>query len=93
MKKESKKAVALRYDEESEHAPRVVAKGSNETAEQIIQLAKKHGIAVREDEDLVQLLSRLELNVEIPQELYQVMAEVLVWVFKMNGQKKKALSA
>jgi flagellar biosynthesis protein len=93
VKKKVRKAVALRYDEEKEEAPRLVAKGKNEVAEQIIKLAKLHGIAVREDEDLVQLLSRLELNIEIPQELYQVMAEVLVWVFKMNKQKKKAIEA
>jgi flagellar biosynthesis protein len=78
------KAVALRYDREKERAPRIVAKGSGYLAERIIELAKAHGITIYEDKDLIELLSRLELYQEIPTELYQVIAEVLAFVYRLN---------
>jgi flagellar biosynthesis protein len=78
------KAVALRYDREKERAPRIVAKASGYLAERIIELAKAHGITIYEDKDLIELLSRLELYQEIPTELYQVIAEVLAFVYRLN---------
>ncbi|GAB4347013.1 MAG: EscU/YscU/HrcU family type III secretion system export apparatus switch protein [Candidatus Abyssubacteria bacterium] len=84
QKKSRQKAVALRYNKEKERAPRVVAKGSGYLAERIIEVAKSHGIAIYEDKDLIQLLSNLELHQEIPAELYQVIAEVLAFVYRLN---------
>lgn len=78
------RAVALRYDREKERAPRVVAKGSGYLAERIIELARAHGITVYEDTDLFELLSKIELYQEIPLELYQVIAEVLAFVYRLN---------
>ena len=79
-----KKAVALRYDREKEQAPRVVATGKGEVAERIIQAARAHGVAVCEDKELVELLSRIQLYDVIPIELYQVIAEVLAFVYRLN---------
>ncbi len=80
----SHKAVALRYDKEKENAPRIVAKGGGLLAEKIIETARKHGITVYEDKELIELLSRIELYQVIPIELYQIIAEVLAFVYRVN---------
>ncbi len=77
-------AVALSYRSRKERAPRVSAKGRGHIAKKILELAKKHNIPVREDSDLVQLLGKLDLNQEIPPDLYKVVAEVLVFIYGMN---------
>ncbi|HCZ06530.1 MAG: flagellar biosynthesis protein [Thermotogota bacterium] len=79
-----KKAAALRYDPESDLAPRVVASGVNEIAERIVEIAKDQGIPVVENPDLVEKLVRLEIYSEIPPELYQVVAEVLAFVYRLG---------
>lgn len=81
-----RRAVALRYDEERDSAPTVVAKGRALLAERIIELAAGHGVTVYEDPDLVQLLFALDLDMQIPVELYQAVAEVLAFVYRMNGR-------
>jgi len=78
------RAIALRYDREKEQAPRIVAKGSGYLAERILEAARAHGITVYEDKELIELLSRLELYQMIPAELYQVIAEVLAFVYRLN---------
>lgn len=78
------KAVALRYDQESEHAPRVSAKGAGYLAERIIEIAKEHGIGIYEDPDLVEVLSKLDVTHEIPESLYQAVAEILAFVYRLN---------
>lgn len=78
------KAVALRYDRDKESAPRIVAKGSGYLAERIIATAHEHGITMYEDKELIELLSRIELYEVIPVELYQVVAEVLAFVYRLN---------
>jgi flagellar biosynthesis protein len=78
------RAIALRYDREKEQAPRVVAKGSGYVASRIIELARAHGITIYEDKELIELLSRIELYQVIPMELYQVIAEVLAFVYRLN---------
>ena len=80
----NKKAVALRYDKELDAAPRLVAKGVGEIAEKIIALAREHGIPVHENSDLVELMSKLKLNAEIPPESYLVVAEILAFVYRSN---------
>ncbi len=79
-----KKAVALRYDREKEDAPRITAAGKGLVAERIIAAARAHGITIYEDKDLTELLSRIELNDVIPTELYQVVAEVLAFIYRLN---------
>ena len=79
-----RRAVALRYDRVEEPAPRVIGKGRGYLAERIIALAEAEGITIYEDADLVTMLSALDLHAEIPPKLYQVVAEVLAFVYRMN---------
>lgn len=83
MKKKSK-AVALTYDQEKDSAPKVVAKGSGQVAEKIIETAKAHQVPLVEDENLVQVLEALDLETQIPPELYRAVAEVLAFVYRLN---------
>jgi flagellar biosynthesis protein len=90
MKKEThRKAVALHYDASEGNAPRVVAKGQRLVAERIIALAKEHGIHIHEDPDLVAVLSKLDINAQIPEELYQAVAQVLAFVYRINQRMGK----
>ncbi len=77
-----KKAVALKYKPDKDNAPKVVAKGAGELAKRIIEIAKKHGIPVEENAPLAYMLFKLELNQEIPPELYLAVAEVLAFVYR-----------
>ena len=79
-------AAALEYDSESDAAPRVVARGRGAIAEKIIALAREHNIPIRNDPGLVQLLSRLEIDEQIPIELYRAVAEILAFVYKENSR-------
>ncbi len=88
MKKKQKKAVALKYDPLKNKAPKVTAKGKGVVADNIIQLAKEHGIPVKDDPDLVEVLSGLELDAEIPPSIYIVVAELLAFAYSMNGKKR-----
>ncbi|MBF0450866.1 MAG: EscU/YscU/HrcU family type III secretion system export apparatus switch protein [Candidatus Magnetomorum sp.] len=94
MKKDlqKQKAVALKYNKGIDKAPRVTAKGKGYIAEKIIALAKAHDVPVKEDPDLVALLSELELQEEIPPEMYMVVAELLAFVYRMNQEKKTAIN-
>jgi len=88
MKKKQKKAVALKYDSLKNKAPKVTAKGKGIVADKIIQLAKEHGIPVKDDPDLVEVLSGLELDAEIPPSIYIIVAELLAFAYSMNGKKR-----
>lgn len=79
-----KKAVALKYDRQSDNAPRVVAKGKGASAENIIQIAQLHDLPIHQDEDLVELLSKVELDREIPQKLYVAVVEVFSFIYKIT---------
>jgi flagellar biosynthesis protein len=81
-----KEAVALKYSPPKDPAPKVTAKGRGVIAEKIIELAKRYDIPIQEDPDLVQILAQLELDQEIPPELYQVVAEILAFVYSLNSQ-------
>lgn len=87
-KKIYKKAVALIYDREKQDAPKVAAKGQGRVAEKIIELALAHDIPIKDDPDLVEVLSSLEINEEIPSEIYVAVAELLAFVYSMNTKKK-----
>jgi len=84
-----KKAVALKYDREKKGAPKVVASGKGEIANNIIKLAQEHDIFIRKDADLVELLSKIELNKEIPPLLYKAVAEVFSFIYKVTKDKRK----
>ncbi len=87
-KKEIKQAIALEYDPE-DIAPRVIATGGGFLAEKIIEEAKKENVPVHEDEKLARTLSSLNVGDAIPPELYEVVAEVLVFVDAMDKLKGK----
>ncbi|MCP4155746.1 MAG: flagellar biosynthesis protein FlhB [bacterium] len=81
---QDKKAVALKYNREQDHAPRVIAKGRSLMAERIIEVAKEHDIPMYEDKELVQVLEALDLDTEIPPEMFRAVAEVLAFIYRMN---------
>jgi flagellar biosynthesis protein len=82
MKKQE--AVALKYDREKDKAPRVTAKGKGKSAQKIIELAELHNIAIKKDEDLLELLSKVELDKEVPAEMYKAVAEVFTFIYSMT---------
>jgi len=83
-KPSGKRATALRYD--GPDAPRVVASGRNLVAEKILEEAREAGVPVREDAVLAQALETLELDTEIPPELYKAVAEALAWAYRLTGR-------
>lgn len=87
--KPREKAVALRYNHEERDAPRVVAKGQGHVAEKIKRIAESCGIPIQRDDDLLELLAQVELDREIPPELYGAVAEILSWVYRANASLKK----
>lgn len=84
--------MALDYCPRDEKAPRVVAKGKGSVAERIIEVARRAGVPVREDPVLVSLLSHLDLDQEIPPEAYQVVAELLAFIYKVHNRWKAAVA-
>ena len=86
-KRPSPRAVAVKYDGRSAAAPNLVAKGRGEVARRILALAEKHSIPVRQDEDLVELLSVCDLGEEIPVELYAAVAELLAYLYRLNLER------
>ncbi|MBX5482230.1 MAG: type III secretion system export apparatus subunit SctU [Myxococcaceae bacterium] len=83
-------AVALQYDREKDSAPRVVAKGIDHRAERIKALAKEHEVAMLRNVPLAHALLRVEVNTEIPEELYDAVAEVLNFVYGLKQQNPRA---
>ncbi len=86
-----KKAAAIRYDPEQHHAPVIVASGEGKQAERILELAKEHNIPLQQDATLIETLIKLDVGKEIPPELYQVVAEVLVFIRKMNEKARDSI--
>jgi flagellar biosynthesis protein len=82
------KAVALRYERSKDAAPRVVAKGRGHVAESIMAIAREHHVPLVADRNLVEVLEALDINLEIPPELYRAVAEVLAFVYRINGKMK-----
>ncbi|GEK57377.1 hypothetical protein CHL76_03445 [Marinococcus halophilus] len=79
-----KKAVALNYKQSTSQAPAVKAKGRGWTAERIIEAAAEHNVPVHKDAGLVHMLHELEWNEEIPEELYEVVAEIFAFIYRMD---------
>jgi flagellar biosynthesis protein len=86
MMKKKSKAVALKYDKEKDAAPRITAKGQGYVAEKIVETARAHNVPLHEDKNLVQVLEALDLETEIPPELYRAVAEVLAFIYRLNGK-------
>lgn len=87
-KEKIKQAVALEYDP-SDEAPKIVATGKGKLAERIIEAAKEADVPVHKDEKLASTLSKLDIGDFIPPELYEVVAEILVFVDKMEKIRAK----
>ncbi len=87
-KNKVKQAIALEYDP-SEDAPKVIASGRGILAEKIIEKAKENDVPIHRDDKLADTLSRLEIGEMIPPELYEVVAEILIFVDSMDKLKKK----
>ena len=81
-------AVALGYDPDQDRAPRVLATGRGDVAQKILALARKHNIPIHQDAILAERLALLDLNAEIPPELYQVVAELLVFLYRLDNRWK-----
>lgn len=85
MKPKTKKALALGYDGKT--APKVLAKAEGDFAEQLIELAKAEKVFLHEDQALLQALNHLQLGDSIPPELYLVIAELIAFVYLLEGKK------
>ena len=83
------RAIALRYDRKKEAAPRVVAKGQGLVADAMIACAREHGVPLHEDADLAAALSALDIETEIPPELYRAVAEVLAFIYRLNSNRSR----
>ena len=95
MNKDKRKttiAAALKYDGKRDSAPRVTARGRGVIAEKIIELAKKHKVPIKEDPALAQILSRLDIDEQIPPELYKAIAEILAFVYSVNERYREQRS-
>ncbi len=79
-------AVALAY-ESGDFAPRVLAKGRGALAEHIIAIAKDQGVFVHESKELVSMLMQVDLDDHIPAELYQTIAEILTWLYRLESDE------
>ncbi len=84
-----KKAVALKYELTKQSAPHVVAKGTGDIADNIIEKAKEHGVKIHEDTALIQLLYQLEINEQIPELIYPIVAEIFVLVYQAEQMAGK----
>ena len=85
----NRKAVALSYDDQKMPAPVVVAKGKGDIAQRIVEQAQKYDIPIQEDPSLVELLSQINLNQQIPEELFKVVAEVFAFIYRLDRQSTK----
>ena len=82
-----RQAVALRYQPTKDRAPKLVAKGRGYLADKILELAREHDIPVRQDRNLLQILSHFDLNEEIPPEVYKAVAEILAFIYRLSNRR------
>lgn len=79
-----KTAVAMSYDQNNESSPKITAKGSGFVAENILEKAREHHIPIQQDASLVELLAKLNINENIPEDLYQAVAEVFAFIYRAD---------
>ncbi len=84
----AKRVAALKYDRDEGGAPKVVAAGAGHVADRILATARANGIPVREDPALAEALARLQLDLEIPEDLYAAVAEALVWAYALDARSR-----
>ncbi len=89
MAEDPEVAIAIKYDREKDGAPRVVAKGMRLKAEKIKELAKQYGVPFMKNTTLASALYRVEVGQEVPEELYDAVAEVLNFVYALQQEQKK----
>ena len=92
MSNKKQQAVAIKYNNQSDTAPKVIAKGVGFIAEQILSTAKQHSVPVYQNKTLTSMLMAVDLDREIPAELYQAVAEVLAYIYyidKKMGNRRK----
>jgi len=82
----------LKYDREADIAPKVIAKGGGLIAEKIIELARENNIPLKSDPVLVQMLSKLDIDEQIPVELYKAVAEIFAFVYSVNNRYRETSS-
>jgi flagellar biosynthesis protein len=82
-------AVALEYDVKEDPAPKISAKGRGFLAQQIIEIARKHGVTIHRDADLAEILSVLDLESYIPLETYVAVAEIISYIYRKNAKLGK----
>lgn len=85
----NKTAVALKYDMETDAAPRIIATGKGYLADKIIETAKQENVPIHQDAAVAKSLSKLELGDNIPPELYEVVAQIMIYVDRVDGLKGK----
>ncbi len=86
----NKGAVALKYLKDRDNAPKVTASGRGKIAERILAEAGKHNIPIQQDPDLLEVLAQVPLDQEIPPELFQAVAEILAFVYRLNKSRQTA---
>ena len=86
MKNDTKKAIGLKYNTQENNSPTVIAKGFGNLADDIITLAKQSGVLIHEDPYLSDLLARMDLGQEIPENLYHVIAELIAFSYVLQGK-------
>ena len=79
-----RKAIAIRYDAKSDKAPRLVAKGEGLVAEKIIEIAAANDVKIHQDPAMVAILANLNVNTFVPEEIYQAVAEILAFVYRLD---------
>lgn len=84
----TQKAAALKYDMKIDNAPKLVAKGKGQTASNIIKIAKDNNIPVKKDEDLIELLSQIDIDKEIPGSMYKAVAEIFSFIYDLSKKGK-----
>lgn len=84
----TQKAAALQYDHLTNNAPKVIAKGEGNIAKNIIKIAKDNNLPIKKDEDLVELLSKLDIDKEIPTEMYKAVAEIFSFIYGITNKNK-----
>ncbi len=90
MSDDAEIAIALKYDKETDGAPRVVAKGMRLKAEKIREIAREHNIPVMRNVNLANALYRVDVGQEVPEELYDAVAEVLNFVYELQREQAAA---
>jgi len=81
------KAVALTYNKAKDNAPKITASGKGEAANNIIKIARDNNIPIKKDEDLVELLSKIDIDKEIPGSMYKAVAEIFAFIYDLANKK------